>query len=116
MSEATLQLIDDSSKFHLRYLGLVQVKGKQSHFGIHECFNGNDEYLIDKRLQTMELFNEGINNYLHRSFDKAIDSFENLSIIDPDDHTALFFRENASKYLHKGVPDNWAGAVDMHVK
>src|SRR5690606_12201922 len=64
LSDATLKQIDDSSKFHLRYLGLVQVKGKHSHFGIHECFSGNDEYLIDKRLQTMDLFNEGINNYL----------------------------------------------------
>lgn len=116
LSDATLKHIDDPGKFHLRYLGLVQVKGKHSHFGIHECFSGNDEYLIDKRLQTMDLFNEGINNYLHRSFDKAIDSFENLTNIDPDDHTALFFLENASKFLHKGVPDNWAGAVEMHVK
>src|SRR5690606_33887573 len=48
LSDATLQLIDDSSKFHLRYLGLVQVKGKQLHFGIHECFSGNDEDLIEK--------------------------------------------------------------------
>src|SRR5690606_21677611 len=116
LSDSTLKKIDDSSKFYLRYLGLVQVKGKQSHFGIHECFSGNDEYIIDKRLQTMDLFNEGINNYLHRSFDKAIDSFENLSIIDPDDHTAQFFLENASRYLHNGVPENWAGAVEMQVK
>ncbi|MBA2499090.1 MAG: GAF domain-containing protein [Chitinophagaceae bacterium] len=116
LSDATLKQIDDSSNFHLRYLGLVQVKGKQSHFGIHECFSGNDDIYIDKKLQTLDLFHEGIHCYLDRSFAKAIDSFENISVMDPDDHTALFFLENASRYLHNGVPENWAGAVEMNYK
>ena len=116
LSDATRKHIEESNDFHLRYLGLVQVKGKQSHFGIHECFSGNEDDHIGKKLQTLELFHEGIHYYLHRSFKKAIDTFEHVSLMDPEDHTALFFLENASRYLENGVPENWAGAVEMNYK
>lgn len=116
LSDATLKHIDDANNFHLRYLGLVQVKGKQSHFGIHECFSGNEDGEIDKKLETLELFHEGIHCYLHRSFEKAINTFEHVSLMDPEDHTAIFFLENASRYLRNGVPENWAGAVEMNYK
>ena len=116
LSDATLKHIDDLSNFHLRYLGLVQVKGKQSHFGIHECFSGNEDDHIGKKLKTLDLFHQGIHCYLDRSFEKAIDTFEHVSSMDPEDHTALFFLENASRYLRNGVPENWAGAVEMHYK
>ena len=94
----------------------MQVKGKQSHFGIHECFSGNEFDHIDKKLLTRELFQQGIDCYLHRSFEKAINTFEHVSLMDPEDQTALFFLENASRYLQNGVPENWAGVVEMNYK
>ena len=41
LSEITLQQIQHPEIFHLRYLGKVQVKGKQSSIGIYECFSSD---------------------------------------------------------------------------
>ena len=35
--------------FNLRYLGKVQVKGKQASIGFHECFSGSKEEEITSK-------------------------------------------------------------------
>ena len=113
LSEFTLQQIAYPAIFHLRYLGKVQVKGKQSSVGIHECFSGDSEDQVNKKERTLLFFNEGIQHYLNRSFANAIKCFEYVTGINPEDYTAQFFLDNSIHYLQKGVPENWSGVVEM---
>ena len=113
LSEATLQQILDPEQFNLRYLGRVQVKGKQAPVGIHECFSGSGEEEILKKEKTLHLFKEGMHHYLNGSFASSIKSFQTITESDPEDLTANFFLNNATRYLQKGVPEDWTGVVEM---
>ena len=116
MSEFTLQQISYPAIFHLRYLGRVQVKGKQSSVGIHECFSSDSEDQVNKKERTLLFFNEGIQHYLDRSFANAIKCFEYVTGINPEDYPAQFFLDNSIHYLQKGVPENWSGVLEMMSK
>lgn len=116
LSEASLQQIQDQEQFRLRYLGKVQVKGKLAPVGIHECFDGSPEEEMIIKEKTLPLFRDGMDHYLNRSFASAIKSFQTLTETHPEDHTATFFLDNATRYLQKGVPEDWTGVVEMTIK
>jgi class 3 adenylate cyclase len=113
ISEATVQQIRHPEIFHLRYLGKVQVKGKQSSIGIHECFSSDGEDQVYKKEKTLLIFNDGMYHYLNKSFANAIKYFESVIHINPEDRTTQFFLDNSIRYLQKGVPENWSGVVEM---
>jgi class 3 adenylate cyclase len=113
LSEATLNQIRHPENFHLRYLGRVQVKGKQAAIGIHECFSGNTDDEIRIKQKTLPIFNEAMHHYLNRSFATAISSFQSAIEVHPGDKTVEFFLNNATRYLQKGVPEDWTGVVEM---
>ena len=116
LSDASLKQIVETESFHLRHIGLVQLKGKQQSIKIHECFSGNTNELILKKQKTLAAFNEGVDNYLSRSFNNAVQSFSYVSDLDPDDSTAQFFLTHAKHCLQKGVPENWVGVLEMSSK
>jgi len=116
LSDACMEQITDKENFHLRYIGLVQLKGKQRSIKIHECFSGNTEEDIIKKQKTLSVFNEGMDGYLNKSFNTAIDAFLTVAEVHPEDQTAEFFLINAKHYLKNGVPENWAGVLEMNSK
>ncbi len=113
LSDATLKEIDNPGDFHLRYLGKVQVKGKQASVGIHECFSGSPDQEINEKEKTLPLFNNAMQFYLNRSFASALQAFQSIAETHPEDLTARFFLNNAHGYLQKGVPEDWTGVVEM---
>ncbi len=116
ISEATLQQIARPEKFHLRYLGRVQVKGKQASTGIHECFDSDAEELVRKKEDSLDAFNSGLQAYLDKSFPEAVRAFEEVVSLNPEDLTAHFFLDNAIRYSRAGVPENWTGVLEMASK
>ena len=113
LSEVTLQQIPHPEIFHLRYLGKVQVKGKQSSIGIHECFSSDSEDQIFKKEKTLAAFNEGMDHYLNKSFEEAVKIFKHITDINPADLTTQFFLDNSKSFLQNGTPKNWSGVVEM---
>lgn len=109
LSEASLDQITQKEKFHLRSLGLVQLKGKQNHINIHECFSGNTEEDIFKKQKTLSTFNQGMYNYLNSSFGAAEQAFLSVAAVHPEDRTAEFFLNNSKLYMEKGIIENGAG-------
>lgn len=116
ISDATLEQINEMKNFHLRPLGIVQVKGKQKAVGIHECFSGNDTQQLQKKQASLSLFNEAISNYLSKSFDEAFNAFQFICDANPEDLTANLFLSKTKDYLHSGVPENWIGVEEMSSK
>ena len=113
LSSETLRQISDHNKYHLRDLGKVQLKGKYKLLSIIECINGYPDTELQRKTKTLVSFNESMNYYFDQRFENAIQGFQAVVATDPDDRTALFFMENALKYLKNGVPENWTGAEEM---
>jgi len=116
LSDACVEQISQKEKFHLRNIGLVQLKGKQRSINIHECFNGNSEEDIFKKQRTLSTFNMGIYNYLNSSFAASVQAFNSVVEVHPGDRTAEFFLSNSKHYLKNGTPENWTGVYEMGTK
>ncbi|HET7116465.1 MAG TPA: adenylate/guanylate cyclase domain-containing protein [Hanamia sp.] len=116
LSDESLKQITDIEDFHLRNLGLVQLKGKLSSINIHECFSCDAENELQKKLDTLTIFNEGVSFYLNKSFRNANSSFKKVIEADPDDPTAKFFYNNTRQIIETGVPESKSGIVEMEEK
>jgi class 3 adenylate cyclase len=116
LSEASVQNLSASASFHLRHLGMVQLKGKLEPISIYECFDGSDATDLDKKLTALPIFKLGMSHYFNRSFDEASDKFNHVLEIYPEDNTAKLFLRRASHYITIGIPDNWTGVEEMHDK
>ena len=101
---------------HFRFLGKVQLKGKNQALGIYECFDGDIPELSTAKLQSLGLFEEGIRAYFGQDFRKARQIFEAITKQSPNDSTAKLFLNKSSRYLEKGVPQGWTGVEKMEVK
>ncbi|HQT21982.1 MAG: hypothetical protein B7X86_03775 [Sphingobacteriales bacterium 17-39-43] len=116
LSDACAEQIVQKEKFHLRNIGLVQLKGKHRSINIHECFNGNSEEDIFKKQRTLSTFNMGIYNYLNSSFAASVQAFNSVVEVHPGDRTAEFFLSNAKDFMKNGTPENWTGVLEMRTK
>ena len=116
LSDSSLKQIEQKEGFHLRSLGLVQLKGKREAVEIHECFDSNTLPDMEKKLSTLAAFNEGVSFFLNKSFHEANLAFKKVVDTDPSDHTAKFFYRNSRKIIDEGVFENGAGIVAMHEK
>ena len=113
LSGETLQEISKAEKYQLRHLGKVQLKGKYNLLSIYECINGYPGIELQKKTTTLASFNTSMNHYFNQEFENALEGFQAVLTTDPEDSTAIFFMENALKYLTNGVPENWTGAEEM---
>ncbi|HET9824575.1 MAG TPA: adenylate/guanylate cyclase domain-containing protein, partial [Chitinophagaceae bacterium] len=113
LSRDTQQHLNGHNNFHLRQLGTVRLKGKHNVLNIVECINGFEKEEFEKKLSTLPQFTDAMRCYHERQFENAVFIFQQVLAIDPDDQTARFFMENASRFLRHGVPENWTGAEEM---
>jgi len=116
LSGETLRQIAKHDNYLLRQLGKVQLKGKNNLLSIIECINGYPEDELQKKMKTHPHFTEAMNYYKEQQFETALQAFQTVIAIDPDDRTASLFMENTMKYLKNGVPENWSGAEEMASK
>ncbi|MGN6166005.1 MAG: adenylate/guanylate cyclase domain-containing protein [Flavisolibacter sp.] len=116
ISDSSLQQIKETNAFHLRNLGLVQLKGKQEAIGIHECFSGNRQEELQNKLSTLTLFNEGMKYYSNRSFVNARKAFGEVLEIHANDRTAQFFYEKTEELIASGNSEHWVGVIEMQEK
>lgn len=113
LSDDCVKQMGDKNIFYLRYLGLVQLKGKNQALHIHECFSDNDEIEIVKKQNSLSAFNEGINHYINSSFDNAVKTFVLITEVHPEDNTATFFLNSA---LEKMNSLQQSGVIEMEIK
>lgn len=116
LGESSVQRLASAEAFHLRYLGMVQLKGKLEPVGIFECFDGNNEEEIQKKLNTLPVFKLGMIDYFNKSFREASDKFLGVLELDPGDTTTKHFLDKASEYIVSGIPENWTGVEEMRFK
>lgn len=113
LSEASLEEIVLKENFHLRNLGLVQLKGKQESIKVHECFSDHSKDELQGKLETLAVFNEGVSHYLAMAFDTANSAFQRVLFTNPGDATASFFFSNTKQIIESGIGENSAGVVAM---
>ena len=103
-------------EYYFRYLGEVQLKGKKKPTKTYECFNSDLPVILEKKLKSKAIFQEGMDYYFSRQFTHAVDCFEEVLTVNPGDGTARLFRDKASRLSISGVQGDWTGVEVMTFK
>ncbi|MEM9076162.1 MAG: response regulator [Bacteroidota bacterium] len=116
ISKNVLESMGDVSGFNFRYLGMVQVKGKQKALGIFECIDGDGEEDISLKLETKKDYDKGVKLFFDQNFADALVLFEKILTKNPKDTVVQYFVSKAKSYLSDGVPENWNSMMVMSEK
>jgi class 3 adenylate cyclase len=116
ISDDSYQSIMHPEDFHFRYMGEVVVKGKKLPVKVYECFDGDEPESIDKKIDTLSDFEEGLRTYFARDFPEASVTFNNIVKLHPQDLTSQYYYKLAVKYAGLGVDDDWTGVEKLDRK
>lgn len=116
LSEASMEKISNPESYHLRYLGIVQVKGKEKAVKIYECFDGDDPESIDKKNSTSNIFRDAIRLYYAKNFGEAAKLFHSITDSNPKDQTAQLYLQKSRYNLNNGIDEEWTGIEKMAFK
>lgn len=108
--------LENEEEYALRYLGKVQVKGKQNHVEVYESLKGRAEKEEEVFVRFMQEFHIGVNAYFSKDFKAARDAFEQIISFNPSDKAAKLFYQNSLSIIEQGTPENWDGSLRMHGK
>lgn len=98
-----------SNEFNFRYLGLVQVTGKQKPIALYECINGDDRSLYEHKLKTLNTFDKAMELYLNKDFAMAAVTFQKIVKQNANDHTAKLFLNKSAHLITQEIGDDWKG-------
>jgi len=93
ISKSTLNSLSNPEKYNYRFLGNIQVKGKNEPVGIFEILDALDDKLKLKRIKTKEPFESAIKAYHKGNFDHAVAWFSEVLESDKDDPAAIMYLE-----------------------
>ena len=109
ISQSSVDLLANKSRYDLRYLGKVQLKGKHKAIGAYECFDGEEHELIELKLKTLPQFDEGLAGFFNKDFAQAAAVFDRILKINPRDRVAEYFRHRSAEFTVNNVPADWTG-------
>ncbi|MBD2128592.1 ATP-binding protein [Microcoleus sp. ZQ-A2] len=105
ISEKTLYGLDDSQKYHYRFLGRVRVKGKSQPVDVFEVYDANPEPVIHLKRQTRTEFERGVALYVEKNFAEAQDVFQDVLQRNEQDKAARLYIERCIKARKFGVSE-----------
>jgi class 3 adenylate cyclase len=103
-------------EFDFRYLGPVQVKGKQKPIKLYECFNGDESSLLQHKSDTLDIFDHGMKQYFEKEFAMAAVTFQKIVKMNPKDHTAKLFLNRSAHLITQEIGDDWKGVESIGAK
>ncbi|HEY5564109.1 MAG TPA: response regulator, partial [Rhodothermia bacterium] len=112
----TLGQLQSPARYRIRFLGHVQVKGKNRPVSLYELFDGDPQPVVERRLKTRADYDAGIQAFLSRDFQAAAVHFERCISVDPDDAATKMYLERSLDFGRTGVPENWTGVEALNFK
>ncbi len=116
ISEYTYYRLKDPSRYTTRYIDRVQVKGKTQPVVIYSVMDGEPMEILEKKVATAKLFEEGWQLYQDREFKNAETLFQQCITEIPEDKTAQIYLERCQHFLKVGCDENWDGVTSLDIK
>lgn len=104
ISEFTAERLD--SRFVLRELDRVRVKGKGDAVTIFELYGFKDD-LDQERIKLLRIFESGIRQYRNREWDQAEETFYGALRLFPQDGPSQLYLERIKDLLKDPPPPEW---------
>ncbi len=113
ITEITKSKLKNPDQFNMRFIGLVQVVGKEESVPIYEVYDGDDEKTFEFKHRTTPKFEEAMQYYIEgklKESHKLIKEIYLENILDKPSEVYL----RKIKYLYKhGLPADWKGVDRM---
>jgi len=97
ITEHTYQKLEDVSKYKIRVIDRVKVKGKSEAVTVYEVFDGDAADIIVLKEQTLADFEEGCVSYHGQQIERAREFFEKVLSINEQDEAARVYLERCLK-------------------
>lgn len=99
ISQNTFSSLKNPGKFHIRFIDWIKVKGDKIMLPIYEVFDSDHPVVKEKKLATLEIFQEAIAQYQFEQIDKAILLFKKCIEQNPQDQTAKVYLKRCEDYI-----------------
>ena len=116
MSEQTLFRLSDPSRYRVRILDRVKVKGKSDSVAVFEILDGEAEESVALKLATQRQFERGISSYQMSDFAAAGEQFRAVLAQNPGDVAAALYVRRCELYAAHGAPPEWEGVEVLDSK
>jgi len=109
ISGDVVQRLSQPEKYHIRFLDRAIVKGRQESITVCEVLDVEVEPVRSLKIQTLPIFEEGLQEYSQGNFAKAIVCFEKIVALNPDDKPSQLYLKRIQSLLENSIPANWNG-------
>lgn len=114
ISDRTHDQLADSSRYTMRAIGKVMMKGKSEAVTVYEVLDGDPPDLLHQKEKTLADFEQGVVFYHEANFSQARDIFARILNANEQDRPAEFYMNLCERYLREGVSDDWDGFIVMN--
>ncbi|MDD2619419.1 MAG: adenylate/guanylate cyclase domain-containing protein [Syntrophomonadaceae bacterium] len=111
ISEDILNAVEYADHYQYRSLGPVRVEGKDEPIKLFDLFHGDQEDIRKVKLETRELFEEGISLYQQGSFYEARSCFVEVIKQNRQDEIARIYFFLCEEYSKNDPPKDWNGTL-----
>jgi predicted ATPase/class 3 adenylate cyclase/tRNA A-37 threonylcarbamoyl transferase component Bud32 len=116
IGEQTLSQLKETTVYHARFLGKVQVKGKTKPVAVFEVYDGDAEEVRTLKQQTVADFEEGLRCYYAQDFTTAVACFQRVLQTSPNDKAAELYLMRATSLRTQTIPPDWDGVEALEHK
>ncbi len=116
ISAATKEHLKAPSKFNIRFLDKVQVKGKTKALELYEVYDTDPEHFLAAKQTTQQEYEEAMNCYYARDFNEAQAKLFRVVQANPKDKVVWRHLMSATECIENGVPEGWTGVTIMTQK
>ncbi|MBI4396471.1 MAG: adenylate/guanylate cyclase domain-containing protein, partial [Elusimicrobia bacterium] len=113
ISEFTCEEAKDD--IEVRVLDLLRVKGKTIPIKVFELLARKGQLTPDRQ-KAFALYQDGLNFYYDRKFEKALEKFKKVGEVLPEDGPSLLYMERCRDYAAAPPPKDWDGVYVMTTK
>jgi tetratricopeptide (TPR) repeat protein len=102
ISGQTFQKLEHPESYMFRYLGNVKVKGRGEPTRVYEILNGISHETMEKKMKSNMYFEQGLFSFMQKKYEDALENFNKVIEIIPDDKASFLYREHCIEKLNPG--------------
>ena len=116
ISQATYDRLADPTRYNIRYLDKVQVKGRTNALDLYEVYDADLPKMKKLKQDTQAEYEAALDLYYNREFDAAQAKLFRVLQRNPRDKVAWHHLVNATQLADNGAPEGWTGVTVMTQK
>lgn len=116
LTEDCYLAMKNPGQFSIRFLGRVNVKGKENATAIYDCLDILDEDLRTSRLASAPVISEAFSLFEKKKFDQAIAIYQELLTKDPNDKAVQFLLQEVKRISLQPEDIHWRGTLGIRTK